>query len=225
MARVMLTRPLRDPARSVSFVKNKTNVKDGDRVKGGGPPKGGQPPPLSTPSPLHGEGQVDEVMVILDQLSPDQRKLILARLSLANITKPSQAGQERDLDMWAQAVYESLGDALGAGGTELVGPAMVKRILATPGSWRAVTEFMRVSKMDQIKVTERQSVYRMLANLVVGNARYISTHSGAPLSPRLVSTCAVNIAGIFDQAFPGYLASGLACLVAKRLTSPEALHS
>jgi hypothetical protein len=218
MAKVMLARPLRNPTTSVSFVKKKEGT--GNNHPLSSPPYREEGGRGVFPRARSGEDQVDEVMGLLDQLSPEARKTILAKLSLANITKSPQIGQERDLDMWAHAVYESLGDALGGAGAGLVGPAMIKRILAAPGSWKAVTEFMRVSRMDQVKVTERQAIYRMLADLVVGNARYISGRSGVPLSPKLVSTCSVNIAGIFDQAFPGYLASGLAFIVAKRLLAP-----
>jgi hypothetical protein len=78
---------------------------------------------------------------------------------------------------------------------------------------------MADSGLDKLKVVERQSVYMMLARLVIDKAKYVASSSNATLGPRLVGTCAANIAGVFDAAFPGYLASGLAHLVAKQLVA------
>lgn len=82
--------------------------------------------------------------------------------------------------------------------------------------------FMADAKFDQLKVAERQSVYALLAQMVVTQAQAISRNGYAPLGPKLVANCSQNIAGLFDQNFPGYLRAGLAHIVARQLTRTAA---
>ena len=77
---------------------------------------------------------------------------------------------------------------------------------------------MADAKLDKLAVPERQSVYNLLADLVVRHAHGISMRSAAPLSPKLVANCSNNVASIFDKAFPGYVRAGLAHIVARQLT-------
>jgi len=211
MKRVTLTRPLR---KSPAYVKSKES----------GVPTSPLPPPYrggegrGVPLEVLVKEEKNKVGSLLDQaseLSATDRKLLLAKLSLG--LHHSRSDDPRDLDMWVAAVYEGLQTAFGAGDGAGVGPAAVKRTLGSPACWGPVAEFMGFSKLDQLKVAERQSVYQLLAGLVIKHARYVSSHSGAPMSAKLVGSVSVNIAGIFDQAFPGYLASGLAKMVATRL--------
>jgi hypothetical protein len=154
---------------------------------------------------------------LINSLTASERKEMLAKLALA--AQPTSVdGQIRDTDMWAQAVYEALVASQAVGGGGLPGPMLVKRILSGSGSWTSVAGFMKVSKMDTLKVTERQSVYMMLAKLVVDQATYVSREQHIPMSTKLVANCAVNVGGLFEQSFPGYLGSGLALIVARRLT-------
>lgn len=162
---------------------------------------------------------VEDLLSKANLLSPTERKELLAKLSLASQTKLGE--ETRDIDMWAQAVYDGLVSVIGADGEGVPGPTVVKRLLAVPTAWAPVSSFMRASKMDQVTVSQRQSAYHMLANLVIENARYVARTSRIPLSPKLVGNCASNITGIFDQAFPGYLQSGLAHIVVRRLTDSK----
>jgi len=163
---------------------------------------------------------VDQLLDQAAKLAPELRKEFLARLALNAQTLPS--GETRDVDMWAGAVYDAIVAANGGEDGGLVGPAQIKRSLAVPASWSSVATFMKTSRLDQLTVTERQSIYVMLASLVVGSARSVARKARIPLSGKLVANCATNVASIFDQSFPGYLESGLALLVAKRWTSREA---
>lgn len=163
---------------------------------------------------------MDNLLDQASKLPTDQRKEFLARLALDAQTLPS--GETRDVDMWAGAVYDAIVAANGGEDGGLVGPAQIKRLVAVPSSWSHVSNFMKSSHLDQLTVTERQSIYAMLASLVVGNARYVARRAHIPLSGKLVANCATNVAGIFAQSFPGYLESGLALLVAKRWTSQKA---
>jgi hypothetical protein len=158
---------------------------------------------------------VEQVIALAQQLNPSERKELLARLALESQTLPPE--QQRDVDMWAAAVYDALSAAIGGGGEGLQGPLVVRRILAVPAAWGPVQSFMRASKMDALSVTERQSVYMLLARLVVDAARYVSRTQHVPMGVKLVASCSSNITGIFGQSFPGYLESDLAPMIAKML--------
>jgi hypothetical protein len=223
MKRVILARPLRSATPYVRTAKK-------EEVVGNTHPT---PPP---PSPHRGRGggggitraashvdtenqSVDDLLASIQHLPANQRKELLAKLSLNAQTLPS--GEARDVDMWAGALYEAIVAANGGDGGGLGGPAQIKRLVAVPSAWANVANFMESSHLDQLTVTERQSVYGMLASLVVTNARYVARKSRIPLTGKLVANCATNVAGIFAQSFPGYLESGLALLVAKRWTSQK----
>lgn len=162
---------------------------------------------------------LDEIMSLASNLDAKSRKDLLAQLALHGLA--ANDGDQRDSDMWANAVYDGLVIALGGSGEGVPGPATVRRLLASPSAWGPVASFMRAARFDTLKVTERQAVYQMLAKLVIQNAKQNARHHGIPLSVKFVGSCSANISGIFDQSFPGYLASGLALIVARRLIAPE----
>ena len=162
---------------------------------------------------------LDQILEAAQGLPAGERKTLLAHLALSSQTSDTGAG--RDLDMWAQAVYEAIGEAVGTDPRAGQGPALIKRTLGVPAVWAPVHAFMVASKLITIMVVERQAIYVMLAKMVVQNARFIARKSGVPLSARLVGSCAANVASLFDNAFPGYVASGLALMVAKQLCAPK----
>jgi hypothetical protein len=153
------------------------------------------------------------------KMSPADRRELLARLSLA---ESGADGQERDQDMWAGSVYEALVAHDGGGGRESVGPAVVKRLVTPAGAWRPVADFMAAARLDRLTVAERKSFYSLLARLLVAHAAEVSNRSGAPLTARLVASCAANVRAVFDNSFPGYVAAGIAAVVARRLTRARA---
>lgn len=224
MKRVVLVRPRR-PYKQKPLVGNSDAFKKSGQGDGGNiPPKGGIY--ISTPNPgTAGAGKdtkppaLDKVVELAGQLTAQERKQLLATLALS--ANAADAGKIRDVDMWTQAVYDDLQGAGGLGSSGVQGPMVVKRALTAPSAWGAVSEFMRISKLESLKVTERQSIYGLLAKLVVDDAIQVTRKTGTPMSARLVGNCSTRVAGLFDNAFPGYLASGLALIVAKRLTEPE----
>lgn len=161
----------------------------------------------------------NEVETILEQaktLTAKQRQELLDQLSLANQMTRS-AGDDRDLDMWATAIYGALTNTAASSGSSGFGQLLVKRALAPTQNWRPVQSFMEESRLCELKVVERASVYHMLAELLIDHAQIVADRSGAPLGPKLVGSCAAGIAGIFDKAFPGYLRAGLAKVAARQL--------
>lgn len=201
--RVMLTRPER-------------NYPQGPRMGGsqGTPLRGPLPPIIPRPAEAT---TLQELLALANKLPATEKQQLLDHLALQAQTTP--VGSERDVDMWSVAIHEALQHALGAAGGALGGPILVKRVVGSPSSWKPVDAFMRASKMSDLQVRERQSVYGLLADLLVKHARYVARRSGAPLSPKLVGNCTGSISGVFDAAFPGYLEAGLAPIVARRLTS------
>lgn len=162
---------------------------------------------------------VNEVEAILEQtksLTAKQRQELLDQLSLAH-QMTRAAGDDRDLDLWATAIYNALTSCVSGSDASSFGRLLVKRALAPTQNWRPVQSFMEESRLCELKVVERASVYHMLAELLVDHAQVVADRSGAPLGPKLVGSCAAGIAGIFDKAFPGYLRAGLAKIAARQL--------
>lgn len=160
---------------------------------------------------------VDELVLLAGLLNPSQQKELLARLSLTNQTLAS--GEVRDVDMWATALHDSLVSSVGGSGEGVAGPAVIKRLVASPSAWGPVSSFMKASTLAELNVTERQAAYMMLARLVIDNARGVAKHSRIPLTTKMVINCSSNITGIFQQSFPGYIESGLAKLVVRRMNA------
>lgn len=161
-----------------------------------------------------------DVVAAAKNLSPIERRELLAELALDNQLASKGAG--RDLEMWSGAVSEALEDAIGRSGVSAAGPLVVRRLLSAPSAWSPVEEFMVRSKMQELTVSERNSVYLLLARLLVARCREIGRHTSAPLTPKFVAGQAPTIGAVFDAAFPGYAQAGLARFVAKRLTMRRA---
>ena len=142
---------------------------------------------------------------------------MIARLALE--AQAVTVEQTRDVDMWAGAIQTALAALNGGGGGAVQGVMVIKRYVGNPAAWGPVRDFMKTSKLDSLTVTERQSCYNMLAKLVTENAKSVARYTGIPLTTKLVAGCAANISGIFQRSFPGYLESGLALMVARRLTA------
>lgn len=225
MAKAVLTRPLRQ---GPSYAKESTQLNKSSGNRGDVIPlyRGGNiTPHLSQRQQEEKKAKasvsLDSVLELVEQLSSTEKKQLLAKLALQ--AQINGKGDGRDLDMWALAVYDALASSIGSGGGGVQGVASVKRVLSAPNAWGPVAGFMESTKLDQLTVTERQSVYAMLAKLAVKRARAVANHGNIPMSAKLVGTCSSNLAGLFDQAFPGYLASGLALLVAKQLVGSKSL--
>ena len=219
MPKITLTRPLRSPISYGPPAHHYSSKKQDNKI--------------TPPSPLKGEvggvncfelsgGKnqvtVEDVLALASKLTEAENKTLLAKLSLAQQT---QSTQTRDLDMWSVAVYEAILAAQRGSDGAVQGPMLVKRAVSSHSNWSAVRDFMVASKLLSLSVTERQSIYQLLAKLVVQSARFIARRSGAPLSAKLVASCSVNVASLFDNAFPGYVASGLALMVAQQLIAPK----
>ena len=147
-----------------------------------------------------------------------QKQELLDLLALELSTSAKNA-EDPDLGMWSVAVCSALEGAIGPEGGGNYGQVLVRRSLGTPAAWRPVGAFMESSGLLAEPKNIRQSVYLMLGRLLVDHALGISDHTGAPMGPKLVATCAANIRGVFERSFPGYLAAGLAPVVARPMAT------
>jgi hypothetical protein len=151
---------------------------------------------------------------ILKGLDSTAKKELLDRLLLEQQMNPDR-GQDRDKDMWAAAVYRELSRIGGGADGGLMPQGVIRKAVAVGTSWQHVESFMKNSRLAEMTVTEKQAVYYLLAQLLVEHARYVARNSGAPLGVKLVTQCTGNLAGVFENAFPGYLEAGLARVVAR----------
>lgn len=129
------------------------------------------------------------------------------------------AGEDRDLDLWSSAVHEALVRALGPSDGAAYGPQVIRRLVAAPVAWGPVEDFAGLLGVADMTPAERMAVFRLLASLVVRRARQVADRAEIPLSAKLAAQMASQVAAIFDSAFPGYVASGLARVVARRAAS------
>lgn len=158
-------------------------------------------------------GGIEGLMEQAEKLSKPQRKEFLARLALlAKMT--TRAVVSRDLEMWSAEVQRELSAQLGFDGGETYGLMLVRKAMGEDTSWRPVEEFMEQAQLADRTSAERRAVYRLLAELVVRTAKRQARRNNVDLSLIVVARCAGHIASIFDEQFPGYVAAGLAPVVA-----------
>jgi len=156
------------------------------------------------------------VVALAASLKPASRKKLLDQLAL--LAAQDKTGKaDRDISMWATSVYEAFTRAFGASAGAGQGPLVFQRVLGASTAWAPVEAFMQASGLAQQAVVKRQAVYRLLAHLVVQRAKSVAAHTRAPVSLKFVANVAREVNAIFEAEFPGYLAAGLAPLVAAQL--------
>lgn len=131
----------------------------------------------------------------------------------------SPTGEARDVDLWSDAITSALRRAIGSGDMAAYGPQVVRRVMGAYSAWEPVAEFIEVARLDALRPAERFAVFELLAKLLVDRAKRVANRADIPLTPKLIASNAQYIAGIFDNAFPGYLAAGLVGAVSRRLVS------
>lgn len=161
--------------------------------------------------------ELQDLLHLADQLNVAERRELLDRLALKAQTADRP---DRDIEMWAGAVYDALQDQLGASAGAMGGPLVIKRVVGATSSWKPVEQFMKASKLAELKVPNRLAVYRMLARMLVDYVDDLARSSRLPLTPKLVANCSGHLPGLFEASFPGYLQAGLAHMVARRLAEP-----
>ncbi len=168
------------------------------------------------------QGEGDRAQMLADllrqanSLTAADRRELLDQLALQNQLAAKTAANP-DLDMWAEAVKTALEDSIGFGGGESYGVMLLKRLLGPSSCWRPVEQFMHASKLDELRRPERLAIYHVLARFLVEECEQVCKHTGAPLSAKFVAGQTGNIGGLFERNFPGYIAAGLAPMVARQM--------
>jgi hypothetical protein len=147
-------------------------------------------------------------------LSEAEQRELLTELALL---EQSRSAPVRDLDMWAVGVETALQAAIGSRDGAGVGLIPLKRMLGLRQNWAPVESFMKRHGWSELVVVQRSAAYALLADLLVQHVKGIARHIHVPMTAKFVANNAQNIAAIFDQAFPGYAASGLAHIVLPRM--------
>ena len=158
----------------------------------------------------------EQLLAEMMKLSVAEQKELLDRVAAQALLEQTAKRADRDVAMWAEAVYRAYCSAVGGPGAAGVGAQVFRRLLGAASAWQPVEQFMSSAKLLELPVVDRQAVYNMLADLLVQHTRSVARYTGAPFSVKLISGQTVHVAGLFDNAFPGYLEAGLAHVVARR---------
>lgn len=139
------------------------------------------------------------------------------RLALILRQRQQPDKQDRDLGIFADAVYTKINEVLGGAITGNVGPLSIRQLFQSAETWGPILAFLEQAGYLTMTPAEKVAVYGYLAELVVRHAYTVSKRSRAPMSPKLVANCSGNLGGLFEREFPGYLRRGHAGIVARRL--------
>lgn len=145
------------------------------------------------------------------------QKQILDELALAYESKDRDPAEDRELDLWCSRVLLALQTEMGDGGDAAPGLYLVKRTMGSRANWHPVRDFVAQHCRAGL-VAARGSAYALLANLLIAYCAGVSRRHDIPLGLRLLSQHVGSIAGIFNNAFPGYAQAGMIALVLSRQT-------
>lgn len=154
---------------------------------------------------------IDEVLDHAMKLDRKQAKQLLDQLAL-RMQMTDKSLHNRDLEAWVSCVHNELNRELGAENS--YGIMQVRKALGEPECWRPVEAFMAAAGMESRTSAERRAMYMLLAELLIEHTRYETRRMKFGLVLSSVARYVVDLVAIFDDAFPGYLRSGLAFMVA-----------
>lgn len=164
--------------------------------------------------------QDEKILAQWRQLDNTRRRQIYARMSF-ELQNTSSTEDARTIDLWSFAVYSALRDALGPSSGAGHGEHVVRRLMGASAAWQPVAEFITNGRIDNLRPAEQLAVFGLLAKLLVARAKRVAQRADIPLTPKLVAQNTQHIAGVFDNAFPGYLANGLIGSVSRMLIAQQ----
>lgn len=68
------------------------------------------------------------------------------------------------------------------------------------------------ARLTKASPAEKLSALQLLADMLVSHVQQLSHATGVAVSSKMLANCAQQLPSVFDVAFPGYAASGLAHL-------------
>lgn len=161
---------------------------------------------------------VESLLEGVKVLSSADRKQLLDALALMVLNESKKVKESRDFSLWVEAVFVWLKRALPLG----VPPLILRQQLLQKAAWEPVEVFMRDSGFASMPVADRVTIYHTMAEILVAATRARAASRGFVLSPKAVADNCRNIAGLFEEAFPGYIAAGLVHIIIKRVRSLNA---
>lgn len=156
------------------------------------------------------------LIAVLDQVAKLTRKQsqeLLDQLAL-RMRLTDEKRFNPDLESWSASVHAELNSRLSS--EQAYGLMMVRATLGERENWQPIERLMQSSNLSKRTPAQRKSFYMLLAELLVDHAKHEGRKHAHGLTLRNVARCCVDIASIFDWSFPGYLASGLAYIVAEQ---------
>lgn len=155
--------------------------------------------------------EATDLFTAATSLSVEERQRLLDHLALS--LQENLSPQHRELAAWSEAVRESVEAAVQIN----LPPALIRRAYAARSAWKPVEGIFAAARLEKVEVAVRSLVYRLFADILVEHAVYAAKKAEVPLSVKFLVNCSVNLPGLVENAFPGYLAAGLLPVVAKRL--------
>lgn len=157
------------------------------------------------------ESETGSLIDAITALPEAEKKRILDALALT--LQDSSSLQDRNLQMWCEALAESFT----ATTRTHVAVMLLRRGFAVKAVWSVFTELFGLADLERVQVRDRTALLRLFADLLVEHAVYVAKRSSAPLSAKLLVSCSANMVGLVENAFPGYLAAGLLPMVARQM--------
>lgn len=151
----------------------------------------------------------------------DPTKKILSDFLLLELKSKQKisTSSQRDVEMWISSVLKALKATLKSA------PASIsqKNPLwdAFEVSYSELATFLVEAGISGLQSYQRQSLYDLLAKLLVAHSAKLAGFVGTPLSPKFICGQTHMIPGLFDNAWPGYLSAGLAMRVVQSLSALE----
>lgn len=127
--------------------------------------------------------------------------------------------QDRDVEMWIHSVQEALQTTLKKAPTGISRKSPLWEPFVT--SFGEIHDFLVAAGIVGLQSTQRKGLYNLLAKLLVAHSKSLAGHIDVPVSPKFVCGQSHMIAGLFENAWPGYLEAGLAVRVVQSLAALE----
>lgn len=152
--------------------------------------------------------QRKEVRDYIAYLDKEQKQILLTS------TRTGQS-LSRDEEMLADSLEQLLAEALGTPRQARHRPAAI--LASLRDCYATVEAFVQAAGLSRNKSYDRKALYNLLAGMLVDYSRQLAAKIGAPLSFKFVLQNTDKIPALFDRAYPGYAASGLAGIVVDQL--------
>jgi hypothetical protein len=218
----MTALPRTRPAYVKKQIKSSKTTKSPERVKRDPPslpPKGGEGGPFIFPFDASNEKHVKDLKSLLQKLPPNLKKEVSDFLLLDLVVKSKDT--DRELDLWINSVLFHLRAILPSTSTRIMRNTPAYKLFVD--SHKDLIAFTMTSDVPTLTIYQRGALYNILAEMLVKHCSALSKKHKFPLSLKYVLQSSSLVAGLFDNAYPGYLRSGMLLLILDKLQVPTVL--